>query len=136
MILEQVKTVFNQLNKDNLHLLEDIYTEDLEFRDPLHHLHSRKELTNYFAKSYKGILFSHFKFKEELVGDGQAVLFWKMQFRHKWLKRGELIELDGNSHLKFSEKVYYHRDYLDSNELVFENIPLLGRGLSKLKSLV
>ena len=34
--LDRFKTAFNQLNKDHLDLLEEIYTPDVKFRDPVH----------------------------------------------------------------------------------------------------
>ena len=36
--LDRFKTAFNQLNKDRLDLLDEIYTPDVAFRDPVHEL--------------------------------------------------------------------------------------------------
>ena len=50
-----------------------------------------------------------------------------MMVKHKRIKRGEIIRVEGASYLKTrGEKVFYHRDYFDLGTIVYENIPVVG----------
>lgn len=51
-----------------------------------------------------------------------------MHLRHKRIKRGREIMVDGISHLRVRDgKVCFHRDYFDAGQLLYENLPLVGR---------
>jgi hypothetical protein len=41
--------------------------------------------------------------------------------------------LEGISHLRFGEKIDYHRDYFDLGQMVYEQIPLVGRIIKTIK---
>ena len=36
--------IYQQLDKSNLHLLNDIYSEQIKFKDPMHEIHGLSEL--------------------------------------------------------------------------------------------
>ncbi len=136
-MIEKVKEVFNRLSIHSLELIDTIYAGEVVFIDPFQKIQGRDALKAYFKKTYSGVEYSNFQFKEEFPKETEAVLLWNMQFRHKWLKRGELIEVEGSSHLKWTtEGLIYHRDYVDSSNLVFENVPGLGRVFRGLKSFI
>lgn len=65
--LDRFKTAFNQLNKDTLHLLEDIYTPDVRFRDPVHELNGLPALRDYYSRLYEGVLSCRFEFEDEVI---------------------------------------------------------------------
>lgn len=44
--------MYQNLNKDNLHLLSTVYAENIQFVDPAHKVNGLKELTAYFAALY------------------------------------------------------------------------------------
>ena len=48
-------------------------------------------------------------------------------------KRGELIRVEGCTHLLWNTKVYQHRDYFDAGALLYENLPLMGTAIRWLK---
>jgi hypothetical protein len=60
---------------------------------------------------------------------------WTMLLRHKAIKHGQLIRVEGSSYLKHRNgKVYYHRDYFDLGALVYENVPLIGSLIKLIKN--
>ena len=46
---------FAALNKDNLDLLGELYSDDLLFRDPLHEVHGLTAVRRYFAELYANV---------------------------------------------------------------------------------
>ena len=58
-----------------------------------------------------------------------------MTFRHKSLAGGKTILVSGTTFLRLNDdnKVYFHRDYFDLGEMLYEHLPLLGRLLTTIK---
>jgi hypothetical protein len=126
---------FTGLNKDNLERLEQLYSRDALFCDPLHEVHGLANIRRYFAQMYANVSELHFDFYAfDQISEGQGYLRWTMSYRHPRLAAGQLIRVEGCSHLLWSEaKVYRHRDYFDAGALLYEHLPVLGRVIGWLK---
>ncbi|MGI1943576.1 nuclear transport factor 2 family protein [Shewanella glacialipiscicola] len=126
--------LYQALNKNNLHLLGQVYGDDIIFTDPMHQISGLESLTQYFAKLYENVQHIQFEIKEVQQSDGQASLFWQMQYRHPKLNKGQLISVDGMSQLKFNDKIYFHRDYFDLGQMLYEQVPFVGGLIRLLKT--
>ena len=49
-----------------------------------------------------------------------------MHLRHRALKRGKPVIVNGLSQLTCGDRIFYHRDYFDAGQLLYEQVPLLG----------
>ncbi|MGL5046698.1 MAG: nuclear transport factor 2 family protein [Shewanella sp.] len=130
-LVDEFIQLYQDLNKDNLHLLAQVYDDSISFTDPMHQIMGLEALTQYFAKLYKNVQHIHFEIKEVQQDANQAALFWQMDYRHPKLNKGALIRVDGMSQLKFNDKIYFHRDYFDLGQMLYEHIPCMG-GLIRL----
>jgi limonene-1,2-epoxide hydrolase len=127
-------SVYHQLSTDNLHLLEQIYHAKVDFIDPIHEIHGFDALSNYFDGLYQNVSYCQFNIHHVVETELEAAIYWTMTYQHKQLNGGEKITVTGSSHLKaFEGKIIYHRDYIDLGEMLYENIPLLGRLISWIK---
>lgn len=126
--------LYQALNKNNLHLLGQVYGDDIIFTDPMHQISGLESLTQYFAKLYENVQHIQFEIKEVQQSDSQASLFWQMQYRHPKLNKGQLISVDGMSQLKFNDKIYFHRDYFDLGQMLYEQVPCVGGVIRLLKT--
>jgi hypothetical protein len=127
--LTETQSLFNNFNKDTLHLADDFYDPDVVFLDPLVELRGRDALKAYYADMYESVTSIRFDFSGGIEKDEEVVVFWTMELRAEGLKGGEPVLVDGNSHIKFggeSGKAIYHRDYFDMGAFVYENVPVLG----------
>lgn len=124
--VETFKSVFNRLDRSSLHLLDELYADDVEFRDPLHRIRGLPRLREYFAQQYEGVIRSRFVFEDEVVEGRRAMLTWTMHLEHSRFAQGEVIRLPGASHIRFTRKVVYHCDYFDLGAFVYERIPIIG----------
>jgi hypothetical protein len=125
---------FAQLDKDNLHRLGELYADEVHFTDPLHDVQGLGQLRSYFAGLYANVIELRFDFHGfDQTGEGEGYLRWVMSYRHPRLGGGQLIHVDGCSHLLWHDKVYRHRDYFDAGALLYEHLPVLGRAISWLK---
>lgn len=134
MNIEAVSDVYQKLSRDNLHLLNGIYHEDVIFEDAAHRLEGWSELSDYFESLYQNVHRCDFDIHtQQQVGDS-GFLTWSMLLQHPKLQGGQKVTVNGASHLKFqNDKVIYHRDYFDLGEMIYENIPLLGSVIRSIK---
>lgn len=125
---------FSALDKHNLHLLDDLYSEDVRFSDPLHQVDGLADLHRYFAQLYSNISELSFDFHSvDEVRKGEGYLRWHMRYRHPRLARGQPILVEGCTHLLWQQKVYRHCDYFDAGALLYDHLPILGHATAWLK---
>ena len=125
---------FADLNKDNLQRLDELYTQDVFFTDPLHEVQGIGQLRRYFSELYANVSDLRFDFNGfDQVNEGEGYLRWVMSYRHPRLAGGQLIRVAGCSHLLWRDKVYRHRDYFDAGALLYEHLPIVGRAIAWLK---
>lgn len=132
--LQRFAHAFATLDRHNLDRLDELYSPDIEFRDPLHRIHGLPALRNYFAQLYSSATPPQFTFHGyDECGDGQGYLRWTMVFSHPRLRGGQPIRVDGCTYLRWAGHVYLHHDYFDNGALLYEHLPLLGRIIAWLK---
>lgn len=124
---ELINRIFNQFNKEAMHLLDDFYSNDVEFEDPINHLNGLDELRAYYASMYENVTSISFDFTDEVISGDIHVVVWTMKTTAKKLNKGKPVIVHGNSVIKFGKdnKVFYHRDYFDMGEMIYQHVPVL-----------
>lgn len=135
-LLDNFKNLYQSLNKDTIEsgIIERVYSHDMVFKDTFHEFNNRNDFVNYCHSIYENVKYSHFDFHETMISPEQAMLTWTMHYAHPKLNGGDDIAVKGSSHIKFKDQVYYHQDYIDGGELLYEHIPVLSWVIKKLKS--
>ena len=83
---------FAALDASKLHTLHELYSDDIQFRDPLHEIHGLAALQAYFAQLYANVSELSFTFHGyDQVQDGSGYLRWTLHYRHPRLSRGQVI---------------------------------------------
>jgi len=132
--IEHFKALFNELDKGNLHKLQEVYSEGIRFQDPFGRVAGLDELTRYFAGAYENVISCRFEFGEPIANGPAIALPWVMILRHKRIMGGREIMVDGISQLEIKDgRVSYHRDYFDAGQLLYENLPAVGRVIRWIK---
>jgi hypothetical protein len=120
--------IYQKLSTDNLSLLADVYHPDIVFKDPMHHLKGFDQLNDYFNQLYTKLSYCDFVIEQVIAQDSEAAIYWQMRFQHPKLNSGNMVCVQGSSHLKGrDDKVIYHRDYLDLGAMLYEQLPFFGR---------
>ncbi|MEJ6474689.1 nuclear transport factor 2 family protein [Pseudoalteromonas piscicida] len=119
--------IYNEIDKHNLGKLADIYTEDVSFVDPLHSITGLDPLTEYFKGLYENVSEITFMVTSAYELNEVSFIYWTMTYQHSKLNGGKAISVDGHSRLSFvGNKVAQHRDYFDSAQMLYRQIPVLG----------
>lgn len=132
---DAIRRLYLRFDQEALDKLDDIYADNIHFRDPVHTVNGIDEMRQYFGAITTGLAECGFEFHQisRLHDDSEAVLFWTMHYRHPKLAGGKPLSLPGTSHIRFAEKVFYHRDYYDMGAMVYEQVPLLGGVIRHIK---
>ena len=139
---DRVRAIFNAMNRENLHLVDELYAPSVTFVDPFHRIDGRDALRDYYRKMYADVQSIRFDFSDATEAATDLVLYWTMTYQHPRLNSGKPISLEGCSRLCFGSegaaagKVVLHRDYFDAGALLYEHIPLLGRGIRYIRERV
>lgn len=138
-LLQQVTTLYERFDPALISALDQIYDTNVVFEDPMHRVLGLDRLRDYFAGLVQGLDECRFEFSEVLEKPGydnepgQAVLLWQMHYRHRKLRGGKLLTVAGSSHLRYGDRVLYHRDYFDAGAMLYEHIPVLGCAIRTIK---
>ncbi|WP_083000410.1 nuclear transport factor 2 family protein [Halomonas sp. GT] len=126
---------FNKLDNTCTEKLYEVYTEEVVFNDPLHHIEGRSALERYFATMYENVERCQFTYHTQQQVANQAFVTWTMEFIHPRLAQGKPICVAGCSALTFAEdgRVSKHRDYFDAGAMLYEHLPIMGRVIRWLK---
>jgi hypothetical protein len=135
-LIDDFCRVYQGLDKNNLSQLGLVYSDNINFIDALHNLKGLDQLSDYFSHLYGHLLYCNFNIEEVIQEEGKASIIWTMQYAHPKINKGKAIFVNGSSHLKFNEKIYYHRDFLDMGQMLYEHLPLLGGVIRTLKKRV
>jgi hypothetical protein len=135
-VVERFKQTYNRLNAQSLGLLNELYSHDVVFQDPFRRMSGLPALTEYFAELYRHVELSSFVFEDEIVQGNSAVLTWTMSLKHPRLNGGDVVTVPGSTHIRFRDKVTYHRDYFDGGAMLYEHLPLIGLVIRMIKERV
>lgn len=134
-IIDRIQDTYNALDATTLEsgLLGELYDRDIVFVDPLHRIEGLPALQQYFQGLYRNVIDISFRYLTHWEDGDEAMLRWEMTFRHPKLHKGHPIVVPGVTYVRFDRRITWHQDYFDSNQLIFDHLPLLGPALGWLK---
>ena len=130
-VINKFKRYFTELNLEDASLLDEIYADEILFKDPIHEISGIENVKLYFKKLNENLISGSFIFTDESIIDNQAYLCWELKLKLKTPDKN--IKASGISVLTFEQKITKHRDYFDAGELFYENVPLVGGIIRLLK---
>ncbi|MDX1490899.1 MAG: nuclear transport factor 2 family protein [Pseudohongiellaceae bacterium] len=125
-LIAQFKAFYSKGDNTNLEQLDRLYTQDIEFRDPIHTVHGILGLKQYMRKLYANSADIRFEYTEEHWGDHWASISWWMDYRHPKIAGGELVRVRGTTQIRFTDRIYFHEDFYDMGALLYAHLPIIG----------
>jgi hypothetical protein len=124
-LLKEFRGFYSQLHSSKLNQLNQLYSRDIVFRDPVHEIRGLVELEDYFSSLCSELTDCRFEFLDELISVNAAYIKWNMHFRHPRLGN-QLISVRGVSHLQMTDQVDFHEDFYDMGAMLYDQLPVLG----------
>ena len=114
----------------------NVYAENAFLNDTLKTVHGERAIEAYFLGSAANCESITVRFDDVAESNGEYYFRWVMDVKFKKFRKGETVTTIGMTHIRFDEsgKVVLHQDYWDSAAGVYENIPVLGAVIRKIKS--
>jgi esterase/lipase superfamily enzyme len=132
-LVDKLKHFYQDRSSIDLSRMDEIYADDVVFRDPLHRIQGLAKLRDTLDGMYEPLTECRFEYLDQVVAEGSAYIKWNMHYRHPKLGN-KLITVRGVSQLQFSELIDYHEDIYDMGELLYEHVPLMGSVIQWLKN--
>lgn len=127
--VELIKKAFNVFNGKNLEVLVELYDDKIHFQDPVVTVDGLQALNKYYQHAYSQVNYIKFNFTDIISHENTHTCQWDMEININRLNSGKSYLVQGASVIRFSEtsqKVIYHRDYLDLGALIYEKVPVMG----------
>ncbi|MET1218030.1 MAG: nuclear transport factor 2 family protein [Glaciecola sp.] len=145
-VLTRFSEFYSRLDLSDLHLLPQIYSADIQLIDPVGTHCGLEALTAYF----EGLLTNNDACEFDIlsISDPKHVrtstvvheqymevsVVWQMHFATPALNKGKRVTVDGMSLLHIrDERIFYHRDYYDMGQMVYEYLPVLSWLINTIK---
>jgi SnoaL-like domain len=91
--LERFLDFYNNLSQNNLGSLSELYADNVEFIDPVHHMLGLEQLQQYFSHAYARLSSCHFVATSKIANQDQGCLSWIMTFTHEAIGNGKAISV-------------------------------------------
>lgn len=128
--LDRYAAYFATVSPASLDRLSDVFTDDVEFRDPFNHTRGLGAVRRVFERMYESIEGPRFDVLHTVADGRIGYLKWRFSGR----LRGRPFSFVGMSEIVFRDgKAAVHVDYWDAASEVYEKVPLLGRVLRVLR---
>lgn len=115
-------------------MASDLYAPEGHFQDPFATVRGADAIGEYLTNAYLNVIDCRFDFGPPVIDGVRMCQPWIMQVRHRRLKGGQPLRVDGNSVLQWDgELLVFHRDYFDAGQLLYENVPVLGSAVRWLR---
>lgn len=124
--------LYSDFKKESLANLAQIYSDEVDFIDPIHRIQGLSELEQYFSSIMSGVEECRFDNFRTEIGELTSSVEWQMHFRHRRLG-SKLITVNGVSLLEHQDKIERHRDYYDMGEMIYEHVPIMGALVRNIK---
>lgn len=132
LLIERFKAFYLDVKHPKLDKIDDVYTEDVLFKDPVHELRGAENLHAYLSEMCANVHSGRFEYLDQIVSENTAYIKWNMHFKHPKLGNNT-ITVRGISQVQFNERIYFHEDVYDLGQLIYEHVPLLGAVVKGLK---
>jgi ketosteroid isomerase-like protein len=134
---EKLHNYYTKLSLENMEILKDFYTDDVQFIDPVGELKGVDAVYEYTKKMYQGATSVKFEILSEVISGDIHVIRWKMDFQSKSLNGGESIIVPGISWIRFrkdTDRAEFHEDSFDVGAMVYEHVPVVGFFVRSIKN--
>ncbi len=132
--VERIVNAFEQLQRDDVARLSDLYAADARFKDPFNEVQGVAAIQAIFAHMFVALNEPRFVVHDIICQGDQCFLSWDFIFRFKRFS-GDLQTVRGSSHLKLNAQghITLHRDYWDAAEELYEKLPVVATLMRWLK---
>jgi len=129
--IDALARFYESITPHNLSAIKAFYAEGARFKDPFNDVVGVAHIQRIFEHMFRQLEAPRFEVTGRFEEAGTGVLLWTMHWGHE----GADGLIEGASRVVFDDngKVLDHRDYWDPAESLYENVPVLGAVMRRIK---
>ena len=132
--IERFTRFYQNVDERAIAALDQIYSENVEFIDPVARHLGLGALEQYFRNLMENTQSCVCQIQCILSDDNKHMVTWEMNFTHPRLNSGRNVRVEGVTELHVADdKIIYHRDYYDMGQMIYEQVPILKSVVNGLK---
>lgn len=125
-VIERFTRFYQNVDEQAIASLDQIYSEEVEFVDPVARHTGLHALTLYFKNLMENAQTCQCQIQCILSDQNKHMVTWEMNFTHPKLNSGSNIRVEGVTELHVKDDIIvFHRDYYDMGQMIYEQIPFL-----------
>lgn len=140
---QDVRKVFNKIYADykqgaTENNIRAVYADELYFNDTFKIITNIDELVHYMSQSAGQVNSTTVDILDVIRSEHDYFVRWSMKIDTTISGRDIFSHSIGMTQLRFDEqgKVIFHQDFWDSSEAFFEHLPMMGRFVKKVKTML
>jgi SnoaL-like domain len=136
--LARIARFFETLQPGSVAQISAHYTPDAYFKDPFNEVRGCDAIEKIFAHMFTALGQPRFIVTGSVCQNSEIFLTWNFEFYLLRIKPDMLQTIRGASHLKLDsqQQIFFHRDYWDAAEELYEKLPVVGGVMRWLKGRV
>lgn len=118
--------------------IRSVYANELYFNDTFKIIENIDELVAYMTESVENVDSTTVDILDVIRSEQDYFIRWSMKMNLTVKGKDIYSHSIGMTQLRFNEagKVVFHQDFWDSSEAFFEHLPIMGRFVKKVKSVL
>jgi steroid delta-isomerase len=131
----RVVEFFERLSPGDVARLHEVYAANARFRDPFNDVRGIDAIARIFDAMFERLEDCRFVILEAVADERGALLTWDFTFRIRRWRPSVTRRIHGATHLRFDAdgRIDLHRDYWDAAGELYEQLPLVGPVLRRLR---
>jgi steroid delta-isomerase len=126
--LNRIITIFETLSPERLPELQALYTTTAWFKDPFNEVRGAAAIARIFTHMFQQVDHPRFTVQRSVAQGHEAFLIWDFHFALRRPLPTRPRRIHGCSHLCLDDQgnITTHRDYWDTSEELYAQLPLIG----------
>lgn len=132
--ISAIQKAWNKLGSGNLEVLEEIYSADIQFEDPISRGRGIENLRRHFGRLFRNLSRISYSYGSSTWTSDTLVMQWTLTAELAPSRKA--FELPGISWLQLdpeSGKIAKSREYFDLGKGLYEHVPILGILIKSIK---
>jgi len=118
---------FEQFSPADLARLDGVYAPEAAFKDPFNEVRGLTAVRAVYAHMFAQLHEPRFEVHDALLAPQACMLTWTFHYASKGAP-GQARQIRGSCHLRLDDtgRILVHRDYWDTGEELYAQVPVLG----------
>lgn len=123
--IDEIKNFYLDINNLQVDNISRLYHSDCVYQDPFTRTTGLEAFHSYLSARSNRLNNARIEFLDQTLSNGHIYLKWNLYVASNKPDHAPIMAR-GMSQILYNNKIYYHEDLYNLNELIFDHVPILG----------